>query len=73
MPKRQSLPRFTPAAASKAQSQPLVARRSANYRPSLWEHEYLLSLGNTYAVRIKYRRVLKNYIIINIQEVFMMI
>ncbi|EOA16341.1 hypothetical protein CARUB_v10004490mg [Capsella rubella] len=54
MPKRQTHdPRFIrKAESSKTQSQPLVARRSANYQPSLWEHEYLLSLGNTY-VRAK--------------------
>ncbi|KFK22267.1 hypothetical protein AALP_AAs66747U002400 [Arabis alpina] len=49
MPKLQSRPRFTREGASKTQVPPLVARRSANYRPSLWEHEYLLSLGNAHA------------------------
>ncbi|ESQ55763.1 hypothetical protein EUTSA_v10027310mg [Eutrema salsugineum] len=53
MPKRQIHRHFTPKAVSKTQPQPLEVRRSANYRPSLWEHEYLLSLGNTYAVRTK--------------------
>lgn len=51
MPKRQIQPRFTRKAASKTQPQPPEARRSANYGPSLWEHEYILSLGNTYEVR----------------------
>ncbi|KAH0863181.1 hypothetical protein HID58_080392, partial [Brassica napus] len=40
----------------KTQSQPLEARRSANYRPSLWEHENLLLLGNKYAKEDKIER-----------------
>ncbi|KAG7542585.1 Terpene synthase N-terminal domain [Arabidopsis thaliana x Arabidopsis arenosa] len=58
MPKRHVEPRFTRKAESKTPSQPLVARRSANYQPSLWEHEYLLSLGNTYVKEDNIERVM---------------
>ncbi|CAH8316978.1 unnamed protein product [Eruca vesicaria subsp. sativa] len=30
-----------------------VRRRSANYRPSLWDHQYLLSLENIYAKEVE--------------------
>ncbi|KAL1194647.1 Terpenoid synthase 3 [Cardamine amara subsp. amara] len=58
MPKLETHLRFTHKTESTTSSQnPLVVRRSANYRPSLWEHEYLLSLGNTYAKEDNIERV----------------
>ncbi|AEE83794.1 terpene synthase 03 [Arabidopsis thaliana] len=57
MPKRQAQRRFTRKTDSKTPSQPLVSRRSANYQPSLWQHEYLLSLGNTYVKEDNVERV----------------
>nr|AAM62867.1 unknown [Arabidopsis thaliana] len=57
MPKRQAQRRFTRKTDSKTPSQPLVSRLSANYQPSLWQHEYLLSLGNTYVKEDNVERV----------------
>ncbi|KAG2238133.1 hypothetical protein Bca52824_092598 [Brassica carinata] len=50
----QNRQRFPCKAVSKATSaQAVTIRRSANYRPSLWRHEYLLSVENIYAKEVE--------------------